>query len=89
MGPGGSLPVMGQCDRGGDCGKSLSLLLVLVSMLRLSHFCGVQGPLSEFLDFSQMQLIHLLLLNWCVSGKKSLGFPINHLGDITPSEHFY
>lgn len=46
MGPGGSLPVMGHCDRGGDFDKKVSLLLVLVCMLLLSHLSGVQEPLS-------------------------------------------
>lgn len=55
---------------GRDYGERVSQIFLLVSMWLALHVPWVQVLLNSFLDFSQMELIHVLLLNVCVCGQK-------------------
>lgn len=70
--------------RCGESREKVPWIFLLALMHLVSCLPGVQKPLNWLLDFSQRELIPVLLLNWYLCGRKDeMGLP------ILPSSWFY
>lgn len=60
-----------------DYEERVPRIFLLALMWLVLHLPWMQEPLEWFLDFSQRELVHILLLNSCLHGKtEGLGLPI-------------
>ena len=66
---GSFLPIIWHFARGSDYGKRVSQIFLSILMWLVSHTLGVQKPLNWFLDFSQRELVCVLLI-WCACWRK-------------------